>query len=184
MSGLLKLLYPHEDYDKEAVAECLEYALEVRRRIKEQLKRIGGMEFFEVHFSYIDLETNEEKFVMVLEQGGGSLIPESPLSPGALHTVARGSGGHLGLYRLETQVTTGTGQLKLSGFGSNTAAKESVKVGFDFFRANAKSNPGVCEAWRPRFPPARGGSSQYGALYNAYLGRVCGALFGAARQSC
>ena len=137
VSGLLKLLYPHEDYDKEAVAECLEYALEVRRRIKEQLKRIGGMEFFEVHFSYIDLETNEEKFVMVLEQGGGSLIPESPLSPGALHTVARGSGGHLGLYRLETQVTTGTGQLKLSGFGSNTAAKESVKVGFDFFRANA-----------------------------------------------
>jgi ATP-dependent Lon protease len=136
-SGLLKLLYPHDDYDKEAVRECLEYALEARRRIKEQLKRIGGMEFFDVHFSYIDLETNEEKFVMVLEQGGDSLIPESPLSPGALHTVARGSGGHLGLYRLETQVTAGTGQLKLSGFGSSTAAKESVKVGFDYFRANA-----------------------------------------------
>ena len=137
VSGLLKLLYPHEEYDKEAVRECLEYALEVRRRIKEQLKRIGGMEFFDVHFSYIDLETNEEKFVVVMEQGGGALIPESPLSPGALHTVARGSGGHLGLYRLETQVTSGNGQLKLSGFGSNTASKESVKVGFDYFRANA-----------------------------------------------
>ena len=137
VSGLLKLLYPHEEYGKEDVRECLEYALQSRRRMKEQLKRIGGMEFYDVHFSYIDLETNEERFVMVLEQGGGSLIPDQPLSPGSLHTVARGSGGHLGLYRLETQVTGGNGQLKLSGLGSNTAAKESVKVGFDFFRANS-----------------------------------------------
>ena len=67
VSGLLKLLYPHEDYDKEAVRECLEYALEARRRVKEQLKRIGGMEFYDVHFSYIDLETNEEKLVRVPE---------------------------------------------------------------------------------------------------------------------
>ena len=137
VSGLLKLLYPHEDFDKEAVRRCLEYALEARRRVKEQLKRIGGMEFFDVHFSYIDLETDDEKFIMVKEQGGGKLIPDSPLSPGALHTVARGNGGHLGLYRLETQVTQGNGQMKLSGFGSNASAKESVKVGFDFFRANA-----------------------------------------------
>jgi len=138
VSGLLKLLYPHEEYDKEAVRECLEYALEVRRRIKEQLKRIGGIEFFDVHFSYIDLETNEEKFVMVKEQGGGSLIPEGALRPGSLHTVSRGGGGHLGLYRLETQITGGNGQLKLSGLGSSMPAKESMKVGFDFFRANAK----------------------------------------------
>ena len=135
-SGLLKLLDPHEEYDKEAVRACLEYALEARRRMKEQLKRIGGMEFYDVHFSYIDLETNEEKLVRVKEQGGDSLIPEDPLNPGSLYTVHRGSGGHLGLYRLETQITAGTGQLKLSGLGSNTAAKESVKVGFDYFRAN------------------------------------------------
>ena len=137
VSGLLKLLYPHEDYDKEAVRECLEYALEVRRRIKEQLKRIGGMEFYDVHLSYIDLETSEEKIVSIQEQGGDSLIPEDPLNPGSLYTVGRGSSGHLGLYRLETQVTAGKGQLKLSGFGTSTAAKESVKVGFDYFRANA-----------------------------------------------
>ena len=137
VSGLLKLLYPHEEYDKEAVRECLEYALEARRRMKEQLKRIGGMEFFDVHFSYIDLETNEEKLVQVKEQGGDSLIPEDALNPGSLFTVVRGSGGHLGLYRLETQVEAGSGQLKLSGLGSNTASKESVKVGFDYFRANA-----------------------------------------------
>ena len=136
-SGLLKLLYPHEVYDKEAVRACLEYALEARRRIKEQLKRIGGMEFYDVHLSYIDLETNEEKIVRVKEQGGDSLIPDDPLNPGSLYTVGRGSGGHLGLYRLETQVTAGNGQLKLSGLGSSTAARESVSVGFDFFRANA-----------------------------------------------
>ena len=123
VSGLLKLLYPHEEYDKEAVRECLEYALEARRRVKEQLKRIGGMEFYDVHLSYIDLETNEERIVRVLEQGGDSLIPDDPLNPGSLFTVGRGSGGQLGLYRLETQVTPGNGQLKLSGLGSSASAK-------------------------------------------------------------
>lgn len=137
VSGLLKLLYPNEEYDKEAVRRCLEYALEVRRRVKEQLKKIGGMEFYDVHFSYIDLETSEEKFISVAEQGGGSLIPDGPLNPGVLHTVGTGSGGHLGLYRIETQVTAGNGSLKTSGLGSNPKAKEAIKVGFDYFKANA-----------------------------------------------
>jgi len=137
VSGLLKQLYPNEDYDKETVRRCLEYALEARRRVKEQLKKIGGMEFFDVHFSYIDVETMEEKFISVPEQGGGSLIPDGPLNPGVMHTVATGSGGHLGLYRLETQVTSGSGTLKTSGLGSNSAAKEAIKVGFDYFKANA-----------------------------------------------
>lgn len=137
VSGLLKLLYPHEDYDKEAVRRALEYALEARRRVKEALKRIGGMEFFDVHFSYIDLDSGEETFVIVPEQGGGSLIPDTPLSPGALYTVAHGNAGKLGLYRLETQMTGGNGQLKLSGLGAVAAAKESVKIGFDYFKANA-----------------------------------------------
>ncbi len=137
VSGLLKLLYPHEDYDKEAVRRCLEYALEARRRVKEQLKKIGGMEFYDVHFSYIDLETNEEKFIGVPEQGGGSLISDGPMNPGVLHLVGTGSGGLLGLYRVETQVTPGNGGLKLSGLGSHSGAKEGVKVGFDYFRANA-----------------------------------------------
>lgn len=137
VSGLLKLLYPNEQYDKEAVRRCLEYALETRRRVKEQLKKIGGMEFFDVHFSYIDVETLEEKFVSVPEQGGGSLIPDGPLNPGVMHTVATGSGGHLGLYRLETQVTSGNGTLKTSGLGSNSAAREAIRVGFDYFKANA-----------------------------------------------
>ena len=138
VSGLLKLLYPNEQYDKEAVRRCLEYALEARRRVKEQLKKIGGMEFFDVHFSYIDVESSEERFISVPEQGGGTLIPDGPLNPGTLHTVTSGSSGHLGLYRLETQITAGNGALKMSGFGSNASAKEAVKVGFDFFRANAQ----------------------------------------------
>src|SRR3954452_21256872 len=137
LSGLLKLLPPNEKSPKDAVRRCLEYALEVRRRVKEQLKKIGGMEFFDVHFSYIDVDTMEEKFISVLEQGGDSLIPDGPLNPGVMHTVATGSGGHLGLYRLETQVTSGNGTLKTSGLGSNSAAKEAVKVGFDYFKVNA-----------------------------------------------
>lgn len=137
VSGLLKLLYPNEEYDKEAVRRCLEYALEARRRVKEQLKKIGGMEFFDVHFSYLDQESRDEKFISVPEQGGGSLIPDGPLNPGVMHTVATGNTGHLGLYRLETQVTAGNGKCILSGLGSNSTAKEAIKVGFDFFKANS-----------------------------------------------
>ena len=138
VSGLLKLVYPHEEYDKEAVRKCLEYALEIRRRVKEQLKKIGGMEFYDVHFSYIDLETSEEKFITVAEQGGGALIPDAPLNPGVLHTVATGGKDlHLGLYRMETQVTSGNGALKMSGVGTSSKAKEAIKVGFDYFKANA-----------------------------------------------
>ena len=139
VSGLLKLLYPNEEYDKEAVRRCLEYALEARRRVKEQLKKIGGMEFYDVHFSYIDQETMEERFVSVPEQGGGALIPDGPLNPGVLHTIATGSSGHLGVYRIETQVTAGNGKLTMSGVGSNTTAREGIKVGFDYFKANASS---------------------------------------------
>ena len=145
VSGLLKLLYPNEEYDKEAVRRCLEYALEARRRVKEQLKKIGGMEFYDVHFSYIDQETMEERFVSVPEQGGGTLIPDGPLNPGVLHTIATGSNGHLGAYRIETQVAAGNGKLTMSGVGSNTAAKESIRVGFDYFKANASSVSGAAK---------------------------------------
>ena len=93
VSGLLKLLYPHGDYDKAAVERCLQYALEVRRRVKEQLKKIGGMEFFDVHFSYIDVETLEEQYVSVKEQGGGGLIPEGQAKPGTVYTVSTGEIG-------------------------------------------------------------------------------------------
>ena len=139
VSGLLKLLYPNEEYDKEAVRRCLEYALETRRRVKEQLKKIGGMEFYDVHFSYIDQETMEERFISVPEQGGGALMPDGPLNPGVLHTIATGASVRLGVYRIETQITAGNGKLTISGLGSNTTARESIKIGFDYFKANAPS---------------------------------------------
>ena len=136
VSGLLKLLYPHGEFDKDVVERCFVYALESRRRVKEQLKKIGGMEFYDVHFSYIDNETLEEKFVSVLEQGGGSLIPEGPMNPGTMHTVTMGTSDHLGLYRLELQITGGNGKLSISGSGSNTKTKEAIKIAFDYFKAN------------------------------------------------
>ena len=183
VSGLLKLLYPNEEYDKEAVRRCLEYALEARRRVKEQLKKIGGMEFYDVHFSYIDQETMEEKFISVPEQGGGSLIPDGPLNPGVMHTVATGSGGHLGLYRLETQVTAGNGTLKTSGLGSNSAAKEAIKVGFDYFKANASRVSASIKAGRPRLPPARRRTAQHRADDGHDAGGVRRPLLGRPRQA-
>ncbi|MBF0121232.1 MAG: protease Lon-related BREX system protein BrxL [Desulfobacterales bacterium] len=136
VSGLLKLLYPDGEFDKTAVKRCLTYALESRRRVKEQLKKIGGMEFYDVHFSFIDNETLEEKFVTIPEHGGGSLIPSEPMKPGTMHTVALGTSDHLGLYRLELQVVSGTGKLSISGSGVNNKTKEAIKIAFDYFKAN------------------------------------------------
>ena len=137
VSGLIKLLHPHGQFTKEDVRPCLEYALQVRRRVKEQLKKIGGMEFYDVHFSYIDNDTLEEHFVMVKEQGGGALISEAPSKPGFIHTIGVGSKGMPGLYRIELQVTKGTGKLATSGLWNSGAAREQVKIAFDYFKANA-----------------------------------------------
>ncbi|MGJ8674600.1 MAG: protease Lon-related BREX system protein BrxL [Pseudoalteromonas sp.] len=135
-SGLLKLLVPHGEYTKEDVRSCLVYALEVRRRVKEQLKKIGGMEFFDVNFSYIDNESLEELFVNVPEQGGAHLIPAGISNPGVIHFVSEGSSGKLGVYRLESQMTPGNGKHSTSGFGSDSSAKEQVRVGFEYFKGN------------------------------------------------
>jgi len=136
VSGLLKILYPGGGFDKDAVERCLVYALESRRRVKEQLKKIGGMEFYDVHFSYIDNDTLEEKFISMPEQGGGFLIPEGPMHPGTMHTVMLGATGHLGLYRLELQVSAGNGKLSMSGSGADNRSKEAIKIAFDYFKAN------------------------------------------------
>ena len=137
VSGLMKLLYPHGQFNKEDVRQCLEYALQVRRRVKEQLKKIGGMEFYDVHFSYIDNDTLEEHFVLVKEQGGGGLIPEGPAKSGFLYTIGLSNKGMPGLYRLELQVTKGSGKLATSGLWNSSSAKEQVKIAFDYFKANA-----------------------------------------------
>ena len=138
VSGLLKLIYPHGQFTKDDVAEVLEYALEGRRRVKEQLKKIGGMEFYDVHFSYLDNETFEEHFVSVPEQGTGKLIPEGQGKAGHIYTVARGDSGMIGVFKLETEVVSGNGKFEVTGAGSDREAKESLRTAQNYFKANKK----------------------------------------------
>ncbi len=141
-SGLMKLLYPNGVYARENVEEVLKYALVGRRRVKEQLKKMGGMEFYDVHFSYIGNDDLEEHFIALPEQGGSKLIPEGMGSPGQLYTVSRGDTGLLGVYKFETQVVRGTGKFQLAGLGSNAKAKEAVNIAINYFKANSKSISG------------------------------------------
>lgn len=137
VSGLLKLLFPDGRYGKEDVRDALVYALGVRRRVKEQLKKIGGMEFYDVHFSFIDLDTLEEQFVTLPEQSSGALIPEGPLSPGHAYAVSPGEGGLLGLYRVELQAPPGSGKLIRTGMAGASGARDAVSIAFNYFKANS-----------------------------------------------
>ena len=142
VSGLMKLLYPHGEFTKEAVEEVLQYALEGRRRVKEQLKKIGGMEFYDVMFSYIDKESLEEEYVSVPEQGGGKLIPEGLSKAGHVYAVGVGESGMIGVFKLENQIVSGSGKFEKSGVGSNRAVKESLDTAYRYFTANSKSISG------------------------------------------
>ncbi|MEG0834585.1 MAG: protease Lon-related BREX system protein BrxL [Christensenellaceae bacterium] len=139
VSGLVKLIYPDGVFDKQDIAEILEYALVGRRRVKEQLKKIGGMEFFDVNFSYIDNETFNEQFVCVPEQGGGKIIPEGLGKAGHLYTVAHGKSNMIGTYKVETQMVSGSGKFEKTGVGSEREAKEALETAFRYFKSNAKS---------------------------------------------
>ena len=134
--GYLKLLYPDGNFTKEEVEEVLQISLEMRRRVKEQLKKLGGMEFYDVNFSYIDKETFEEYYVSVPEQGVGKLIPEGMCNPGQIYTVSQGKSGMLGVFRLESQMLPGNGKLERTGIGSDRDAKESTNTAFNFLKAN------------------------------------------------
>lgn len=134
--GYLKLLYPDGSFTKEEVEEVLRISLEMRRRVKEQLKKLGGMEFYDVNFSYIDNETFEEHYVSVPEQGGGKLIPEGMCNPGQINTVSQGKSGMLGVFRLESQMLPGNGKFERTGIGSDRDAKESTNTAFNFLKAN------------------------------------------------
>ena len=134
--GYLKLLYPDGSFTKEEVEEVLRISLEMRRRVKEQLKKLGGMEFYDVNFSYIDNETFEEHYVSVPEQGGGKLIPEGMCNPGQIYTVSQGKSGMLGVFCLESQMLPGNGKCERTGIGSDRDAKESTNTAFNFLKAN------------------------------------------------
>ena len=138
VGGYVKLLYPDGEFTKEQLEEILVFALEMRRRVKEQLKKLGGMEFYDVNFSYIDLDTFEEKFVSVPEQGGGKLIPDGICNPGQIYTVSRGKSGVIGVFRLESQMLPGSGKFERTGLGNDRDCKESTNTAFNFLKANGK----------------------------------------------
>lgn len=137
IDGYLKLLYPDGEFSKDDLEEIVKTSLEMRRRVKEQLKKLGGMEFYDVNFSYIDNETFEEKYVAVPEQGGGKLIPDGICNPGQVYTVSRGKSGMIGLFRLESQMLPGNGKFERTGLGADRDAKEATNTAFNFLKANS-----------------------------------------------
>ena len=143
VDGYLKLMYPDGIFEKEDVEEVLVLALEMRRRVKEQLKKLGGMEFYDVNFSYIDNDTFEETYVSVPEQGGGKLIPEGISNPGQVYTVSQGKSGMIGVFRLESQMLPGSGKFERTGIGSDRDAKEATNTAFNFLKANGSRISGA-----------------------------------------
>lgn len=139
VSGLVKLLFPNGEYSKEELEEILVYALVGRRRVKEQLKKIGGMEFYDVHFSYIDLDTMEEKFISVPESGGGKLIPEGMLKAGHTYFIGRGNSGMIGVYKIEVESPSGHSKFQISGIGTDRETKEALNTAYNYFKANKKN---------------------------------------------
>ena len=142
VGGFLKLIYPDGVFSKEELEEVLQLSLEMRRRVKEQLKKLGGMEFYDVNFSYIDNETFEEHYVSVPEQGGGKLIPEGMCNPGQVYTVSQGKSGMIGVFRLESQMLPGSGKFERTGIGSDRDCKEATNTAFNFLKANGNQISG------------------------------------------
>lgn len=136
VDGFLKLLYPDGVFTKEELEEILQLSLEMRRRVKEQLKKLGGMEFYDVNFSYIDNETFEEHYVSVPEQGGGKLIPDGICKPGQVYTISQGKSGMIGVFRLESQMLPGNGKFERTGLGNDRNSKESSNTAFNYLKAN------------------------------------------------
>ena len=143
VGGLVKLMYPDGEYTKQQLEEILKISLEMRRRVKEQLKKLGGMEFYDVNFSYIDLEDMSEHYVSVPEQGGGKLIPEGLCNPGQVYTVSEGKSGMIGVFRLESQMLPGSGKFDRTGLGSDRDCREASNTAFNYLKANGNRISGA-----------------------------------------
>ena len=133
-SGLIKLIYPHGEFSRDELAELLDIAMEGRRRVKEQLKKMGSFEYHQTSFSYIDNDTREEFYVGVPEEGGRDLISADPLAPGSVYTASVNDDGRVGLYRLEVSLSAGTGKLKTAG-GIQGSMKESIQRAFSYLQS-------------------------------------------------
>jgi ATP-dependent Lon protease len=141
VSGLVKLVYPHGEFSKEELTELLELAMEGRRRVKEQLKKIGAFEFHQTSFSYLDNDSREERFVGVPEEGGHNLIATDPLPPGSVYTASVDDQGKVGLYRIEVGCSSGTGKLKIAG-GIEGGMRESIQRAFAYLQGH-KGDMGI-----------------------------------------
>ncbi|MCP4659285.1 MAG: ATP-dependent Lon protease, partial [bacterium] len=135
VSGLMKILHPDGKVEVDDLEEILAFALEGRRRVKEQLKKMGAFEYYQTSFSYLVTETGEERFVGVPEQGGGDLISPDPLPPGTVYSASVSGDGTVGLYRIEVSLANGTAKLKPAG-GIAGAMKESIRRAFSYLLAN------------------------------------------------
>lgn len=135
VSGLVKILHPHGEVSEDDLEEILALAVEGRRRVKEQLKKMGAFEYHATSFSYLDNDTGEERFVGVPEQGGRDLISVDPLPPGTVYASAVRDDATVGLYRLEVTLSNGTGKLKPAG-GIAGPMKESIARAFSYLLAN------------------------------------------------
>lgn len=144
MSGLMKLIFPDGELLKEEMAELLDLAIEGRRRVKEQLKKMGSFEYYRTSFSYIDIETREEHYVGVPEEGGRDLISPDPLTPGSVYTAWVDDQGRVGLYRLEVGCAAGTGKLRVAG-GLDSGMKESIQRAFAYIQGH-KVEMGIAQA--------------------------------------
>lgn len=135
VSALVKIIHPHAEPTTDEFAEILEFAIEGRRRVKEQLKKMGSFEYYQTSFSYTVEETGEERFVGVPEQGGRDLISLDPLAPGSAYAAGLNSEGTVGLYRVEVSVAKGTGKLKTAG-GLSGTIRESINRAFSYMLSN------------------------------------------------
>lgn len=144
VAGLVKLIYPDGVVTKDELAELVELAIEGRRRVKEQLKKMGSFEYHQTSFSYIDNETRDERFVGVPEEGGRNLIATDPLAPGSVYTASVDDQGKVGLYRLEVGMAAGTGKLRVTG-GIDGSMKESIQRAFAYLQGH-KVEMGIAQA--------------------------------------
>ena len=143
ISGFMKLVYPDGEASKEEIQEIIGYSLELRRRVKEQLKKIGGMEFYDVNFSYYDNDSFDEHYVSVPEQGGGKLIPEGMGKPGCVYSVAKSKTDNMiGCYRLETQMMAGNEKTTWMGLGTSSEIKQGPNTAFNYIKANGNAISG------------------------------------------
>jgi len=139
VSWLLKLLFPDESYTKEDLEEVLKYALAWRKRVKEQLKKMWWMEFYDVHFSYIDKDTMDEKFIALPEMWWWKIIPEWSNKPWVVYSISYWDTNMRWVYMMETQISAWSWKLTKSWISWNWKTRENIDTAFNYFKANAKS---------------------------------------------